>query len=103
MLSYIVRRLLFLPVVLFGVTVLIFALVSTLGPWMRVATFVPSPDAERHVDLEAIIRKYNLDDPPLKMYLRWVNNLLRGNLGWSQSSHMTVTEAIGRRFPPRWS
>ncbi|HHT06058.1 MAG TPA: ABC transporter permease [Hydrogenispora sp.] len=99
MLSYIVRRLLFLPVVLFGVTALIFALISTLGPWTRVATFVPSPDAERHVDLEAIIRKYNLDDPPLKMYLRWVKNLLQGNLGWSQSSHMTVTEAIARRFP----
>jgi len=89
----------FLPVVLFGITVLIFALISTLGPWMRVATFIPSPDAERHVDLEAIIRKYNLDDPPLKMYTRWVNNLLHGNLGWSQSSHMTVMEAIKKRFP----
>ncbi|HHT48197.1 MAG TPA: ABC transporter permease [Firmicutes bacterium] len=99
MLSYIVRRLMFLPVVLFGITVLIFALISTLGPWTRVATFIPSPDAERHVDLEAIIRKYNLDDPPLKMYTRWVNNLLHGNLGWSQSSHMTVMEAIKRRFP----
>ncbi|HBK69068.1 MAG TPA: peptide ABC transporter permease [Firmicutes bacterium] len=99
MLSYILRRLLFLPVVLFGITILIFMLISTLGPWTRVATFVPSPDAERHVDLEAMIKKYHLDDPPVKMYLRWVNNLLHGNLGWSQSSHMTVTEAIRRRFP----
>lgn len=99
MLAYIVRRLLFLPVVLFGITALLFALISTLGPWTRVATFIPSPDAERHVDLEAIIRKYHLDDPPLKMYLRWVKNLFRGNLGWSQSSHMTVSEAIARRFP----
>lgn len=99
MLSYIVRRLLFLPLVLFGITVLIFALVSTLGPWTRVATFVPSPDAERHVNLEAMIKKYHLDDPPLKMYLRWLNNLFHGNLGWSQSSHMTVAEAIARRFP----
>jgi peptide/nickel transport system permease protein len=99
MLSYIVRRLLFLPVVLFGITVLIFALISTLGPWTLVASFVPSPDAERHVDLEGIIRKYHLDDPPLKMYMRWVKNLFQGNLGWSQSSHMTVSEAIGKRFP----
>lgn len=99
MLTYIVRRLLMLPVVLIGITVLIFALISTLGPWTRVATFIPSPDAERHIDLEAMIKKYHLDDPPVKMYLRWVNNLLHGNLGWSQSSHMTVSEAIGRRFP----
>ena len=99
MLSYIVRRLMFLPVVLFGITILIFALISTLGPWTLVATFIPSPDAERHVDLEGIIQKYHLDDPPLKMYMRWVNNLFHGNLGWSQSSHMTVSEAIGNRFP----
>ena len=32
MLAYIVRRLLFLPVVLFGITALLFALISTLGP-----------------------------------------------------------------------
>ncbi len=99
MLSYILRRLLLLPVVLIGITVLIFALVSTLGPWTRVATFVPSPDAERHIDLEAMIKKYHLDDPPVKMYFRWLSNLFHGNLGWSHSSHMTVAEAIKNRFP----
>ncbi|HEX3045616.1 MAG TPA: ABC transporter permease [Bacillota bacterium] len=98
MLNYIVRRLLMLPVVLIGITLVIFLMINSLGPWARLATYLPSPDAEKRVNLEEMIKKYHLDDPPLKMYVRWLDNLAHGNLGWSQSSHMSVAEAIRTRF-----
>ena len=98
MLNYIIRRLLMLPVVLFGITLLMFMLISTLGPWARLSTYVPSPEAEKRIDLNAMIKKYHLDDPPVKMYTRWVGNLVHGNLGWSQSAHMSVVDAIKQRY-----
>jgi ABC-type dipeptide/oligopeptide/nickel transport system permease component len=98
MLNYIFRRLLMLPVVLIGITLVIFLMIHSLGPWARLATYLPSPDAEKRVNLEAMVKKYHLDDPPAKMYLRWLGNLAHGNLGWSQSSHMPVAEAIRTRF-----
>lgn len=99
MLTYILRRILMLPLVLFGISILIFLLISSLGPYARLAAYVPTPDAEKHIDLQAMIEKYNLDDPPVTMYVRWIKNVLSGNLGWSQSTRMAVSEAIARRFP----
>lgn len=99
MITYIIRRLLLLPVVLLGVTLLIFTMIQFLSPMERLVTYINSPEALRHMDLDALIAKYHLDDPAPLMYWRWLKNLFTGNLGWSESSNMTVVEAIKARFP----
>ena len=43
MLSYIIRRLLILPLILLGVTFLIFCLFSLLSPMERLATYINDP------------------------------------------------------------
>jgi ABC-type dipeptide/oligopeptide/nickel transport system permease component len=101
MAAYILRRLLLFPIVLWGVTLLLFAVFMLLSPQQRVATYVRSP-AELHGGAGAVkqlIDKYGLDDPFPVQYARWVGGILEGNLGWSQSAKMPVAEALVRLFP----
>ncbi|HBF40074.1 MAG TPA: peptide ABC transporter permease, partial [Firmicutes bacterium] len=98
MLNYILRRLMLLPAVLVGISIVIFLMIHSMGPWARLATYLPSPDAEKRVNLEAMVQKYHLNDPLYKMYFRWLGNLSHGNLGWSESSHMPVADVIRIRF-----
>ncbi len=97
MTAYVARRLLLLPLVAFGVTLLIFALLQFLSPAERAALFVTDPRQMAHVD--AIIRKYGLDKPVYVQYWVWLKQLTRGDLGWSQVAHMRTTQAIGAFFP----
>src|SRR6058998_731926 len=95
--TYIARRLLLLPLVTFGVTVLIFALLQFLSPAQRAALFVTNPNQLAQID--GIIRKYGLDKPAHVQYWIWLKELARGDLGWSQTARMPTSAAIGTFFP----
>ncbi len=98
MATYIGRRLVLLPIVAFGVTVLIFALLQFLAPEMRAAAFITNPNQLNA--LPAIIQKYGLDKPVHIQYVNWLREVfLRGNLGWSQTARQPVRQAIGSFFP----
>ena len=97
MTAYVARRVLLLPLVAFGVTLLIFALLQFLSPAERAALFVTDPRQLQHID--AIIRKYGLDQPIYVQYWTWVKQLARGDLGWSQVARMRTIQAIGAFFP----
>ncbi len=93
MLAYIIRRLLLLPILLLGVTTFIFAVFSLLSPEMRASLYltdVPkSPDA-----MERVIKKYGLDQPIYIQYWQWLNQVVRGDLGWSKTAQRPVSEAL---------
>ncbi len=93
MLAYIMRRLLMLPVLLLGVTIFVFAIFSLLSPEMRASLYlqdVPkTPEA-----MERIIKKYGLDQPIHIQYWMWLNQIVRGDFGWSQTAQRPVTEAL---------
>jgi peptide/nickel transport system permease protein len=96
--KYIIRRLLVLPLVMFGLSVLIFGMLMMLDPVERAALYVSNipknPDA-----IQAIIDKYGLNQPIYIQYGRWLDNVLQGNLGWSKTAQMPVTQAIMTYFP----
>jgi len=96
--KYIIRRLLILPLVMFGLSVLIFGMLMMLDPVERAALYVTNipknPDA-----IQAIIDKYGLNQPIYIQYGRWLGNILHGNLGWSKTAQMPVTQAIETYFP----
>src|SRR5207245_10199475 len=96
--TYVARRLLLLPLVAFGVTVLIFALLQFLSPAQRAALFVTNPNQLAQID--GIIRKYGLDKPAHVQYWSWLKELARGDLGRSQTARMPTSAAIGTFFPP---
>jgi len=97
MTAYLARRLLLLPVVAVGITLLIFALLQLLPPASRAMLYVQRP--EQATAIAAVIRKYGLDQPMYVQYWHWLGNVLRGDLGYSQSARMPVVEAIRVFFP----
>jgi len=110
MTQYIIRRLLLIPVILFGVTILIFGMLSSLDPAERAALYVRDIPKNAHV-MDSIIRRYGLDDPFFVQYWRWMTGrrdvdtgeikggILRGDFGYSRSGNTTVADIIQRRFP----
>jgi peptide/nickel transport system permease protein len=110
MAAYIIRRLLILPLILFGVTILIFSMLQVLGPVERSALYVRDiPRNTQQVD--AIIRRYGLDQPVHIQYWRWlvgtndpvtgepVGGVLRGDLGYSRTGSEPVIDVLRRRLP----
>lgn len=97
MAAYVARRLLLLPLVAIGVTLLIFALLQFVSPAQRAALFITDPKQLSSID--SIIRKYGLDQPVHVQYWTWLKELARGDLGWSQTARMPTSVAIGTFFP----
>jgi peptide/nickel transport system permease protein len=98
MTSYIIRRLLILPVLLLGVSLLIFAMLMLLHPRERASLYIS--DIPRTADgLQKIIDKYGLDDPIYTQYWRWLKELLHGNLGFSRTAQRPVLSAIAYYLP----
>ncbi len=99
MLQYILRRMMLLPLVLLGVTLLIFAMMQMLSPYQLLGLYVKAPEELRNQNLDALVEKYHLNDPVHVKYGNWMSNLAKGDLGWSESANMPVTEALLSRFP----
>lgn len=110
MTAYIIRRLLIMPLIMFGVTILIFLMLQILGPVERSALYVRDiPKTQSQVD--AIIRRYGLDEPVPVQYWNWmvgqidpetnerVGGVLRGDLGFSRTGREPVVDMLKRRFP----
>jgi len=98
MTRYIIRRLLILPLVLFGLSVIIFGMLMLLTPVERAALYVTSVP-KNPVAIQEIIRKYGLDQPIYEQYGRWIDNIIHGNFGWSKTAQMPVLQAIKTYFP----
>ncbi len=98
MINYIIRRLLILPFVIFGLSILIFGMLMMLSPVERAALYVTQPP-KNPAALQAIITKYGLDRPIYDQYEQWVVKVLHGDLGWSKTAEMPVAEAIKTYLP----
>jgi peptide/nickel transport system permease protein len=98
MTRYIIRRLLILPIVMLGLSVLVFGMMQLLGPAERAALYVTSPP-KTATAMADIIQKYGLDQPLYVQYGRWLDNIVHGNLGWSKTAQMPVAQAIATYFP----
>jgi peptide/nickel transport system permease protein len=110
MTAYVIRRLMLVPLILFGVTVLIFAVLQFLSPVERSSLYVRDvPRNERQ--LEAIIKRYGLDEPLHIQYWRWLTGttnpstgereggIIFGSLGYSRTASQPVADLIKTRFP----
>ena len=110
MTAYIIRRLMLLPVTVIGVTMLIFGMLQLLSPVERSALYVRDiPHTEGALD--AVIRRYGLNDPFVVQYWRWlvgradpvtgetVGGVLRGDLGYSRTGNQDVIDLLLHRLP----
>lgn len=97
MTAFIVRRLLLLPFVGIGVSMLIFLLLQFLTPAMRASLYITDPKQLNAIP--DIIVKYHLDQPVYVQYWAWLSQVFHGDLGWSQTAREPVADAIRGFFP----
>ena len=101
MLSYIIRRLVYMVVLLVMLSVATFIIIqlppgdylTTLVANMRRANVVLSEDA-----LAVLTERYGLGRPLHVQYLTWFGNLLKGDMGESFIWEAPVTEIVGERL-----
>lgn len=96
MLTFIVRRVLLLVPILFGVSVVTFLMVHLVPGDPIQIMFGHSASG---ANLAQLRHDYGLDDPLPVQYLHYMGNLLHGNMGTSIHSGRPVTSEISDRFP----
>ena len=99
MINYITRRLIILPFIVFGVTVLVFGMLMMLSPYQRLSTYVSDPKQVKGQNMDAMVEKHGLNDPFYQQYGRWIKGIMKGDFGWSESAGQPVSKAIMSRFP----
>src|SRR5918998_2107377 len=96
--TYILRRLLLMVPVLFGVTVIIFGILRGIpgdaidAQLANSGQLSPGERAQARAAL-------GLDKPLWRQYLSWVGGTLRGDLGVSFQTRVPVTEDLRNRIP----
>lgn len=94
---YLFRRLLITLPILLGITMLTYSIMS-LTPGDPVQMLV-DPNMTQG-DRDTRRRALGLDQPAHIRYVRWLNELAHGNLGYSFSSGQPVTRRLGARVGP---
>ncbi len=97
MIKFILKRLMMLPLVMLGVTALLFTILQFLSPDMRAALYIKDPRQMSH--LNEIIQEYGLNKPMPVQYAIWLKGVLHGDLGYSETAKMPVLNAIQAFFP----
>jgi len=94
--QYIIRRLLIMIPVLFGVSLIIFTMVRVIpgDPGYVMA----GPHATKD-QVEQIRAQLGLDKHPVTQYFIFIENLIKGDLGTSTRTGLPVTKEIMARFP----
>jgi len=99
--TYIMRRLLLLPLIMLGVTLIVFSMQQLLGPLKLLSTYVDPNTYAKLSDQDkiALMEQYGLTDPWPVRYGKWIGNLFKGDLGWSVVGKEPVIDALLHRFP----
>lgn len=94
--QYIIRRLLIMVPVLFGISIIIFAMVRVIpgDPGYILA----GPHATKE-QVEQIREQLGLNKHPILQYLLFLKNILQGDLGTSTRTGLPVSKEIMARFP----
>jgi peptide/nickel transport system permease protein len=96
--KYVLRRLLMLIPTLFGMSVLIFAMLRLLPG--DIVSIIAGADAQTDSASRAKLRHaMGLDDPIPVQYVKWLGHLLQGDPGKSLRSGKPVGELLWRSFP----
>jgi peptide/nickel transport system permease protein len=96
--TYLLARVALLVPVLFGVSVVTFALIR-LVPGDPVAVVLGPDSRARPEDIAAIRAAFGLDEPPPLQYVRWMSHVLSGDLGTSFRTGRRLTEELALRLP----
>lgn len=95
--KYIIKRLLVMIPVFIGMTALVFFL-SNMTPGSPVdAMITPEMNAQDIAEME---HRMGLDQPVYVQYVKWLERMFQGNLGYSYRTSNPVIKDIGERIAP---
>jgi peptide/nickel transport system permease protein len=94
LLPYVIRRFFHLIPTFLGATLLAFV-ISQLVPGDFLTTKALEPNV-RQETIDRLRSQFGLDQPVMVQYVRWMGNILRGDLGLSFSSNQPVINVIRR-------
>lgn len=92
--DYVLRRLMVLPLLVVGVSIIVFALTriggSPIGIYLS-----HEMNAEEVAELE---KRFHLDEPVPVQYFYWASGVVQGDLGWSGVAAAPVTEVFPNKL-----
>ena len=102
--TFLLRRLFFIPVTLLVITAVLYAIVMLVSPERRAYLYLPPkvnvdevlPDGPL---IQGIVEKYHLRDPYPVQYFGWLGKLLQGDWGWSFVAKQEVLPFLMARTP----
>ena len=98
MTAYLIRRSLTAIVVLFGVSIFIFFMLHVIYPTPAIDVLGPHANKFSIAQWNA---QHGFNEPWIEQYLRYLNQLLHGNLGYSYKLNQSVAALFQERPPLR--
>ncbi len=101
MAQYIIKRLLLLPLLLFIFSIIAFALIQAPpGDFITsyIAELAASGSTMEKAQIDALRIQYGLDQPIYIQYIKWVGNVVQGDLGVSLDWRKSNLELISERL-----
>lgn len=99
MLNYILRRLMLVPILLIGITVVVFTLIQLAPGDPVTAQYGLKLSEADPVKIARLKEELGLNDPIMVQYFRYLGNLVHGNFGISLTTKVPVLLEIKSRFP----
>jgi peptide/nickel transport system permease protein len=98
----VIRRSITALILLFLLTVMVFGIIQAPpGDFVDayIARLMATGDLVTQEEVEALRRSLGLEDSAVAQYVRWVGNLVRGNLGFSFENRRPVIDMVKDRLP----
>lgn len=99
--QYIAKRLLILPFLLVVFSIFVFIIIQAPpGDFVTsyIAELAASGSAVEQTQIDALRERYGLDQPMHVQYVRWMSQVLSGDLGFSLDWQKPIQELIGERL-----
>ena len=93
--TYLLRRILQIIPVLFGITILIFFIVHAAPGDPTTKMMDPKMTVEEKMRLK---EKFGIDKPVIVQYADWMSEVAKGNLGFSWKFQRPVAQVMGERM-----
>ncbi len=101
MLSYVLRRLIYMIISLWAISIVTFVIIQ-LPPGDYLSLYVLQLESRGiHLNEEEIVllrKQFGLDKPVYIQYFKWVGGALQGDFGRSFAMNRPVSELIGERL-----
>lgn len=98
MLRYSLRRLAWLPLILLGVSAIVFVMLRV-APGQNPAETIAGQGATQE-QIDALEVQFGLDKPIIEQYVTWLGDMLRGDFGNEFYSQKSIRDEFIFRFPP---